>query len=98
MASLRALLDNFAGALAYATTHMPDNYPDWFIDGYVTQKADLRDTWTAIQTRLKHTSPEQIAFISERLEAAFTAYEAGDNETGERALFDIYNLDVETLH
>ena len=98
-ASIMPLIDtlrDFAGSLATACNHAPDNYPSWSAWTYTTHMADLKELWTAIRPQLRRDL-DQAAFIDAKLQEAFAAYDANQKEQGTDAILAIYNLDVKAL-
>lgn len=94
--SLKETLNDFAGALATATMHAPDEYPTWSSWTYESNIADLRELWANIRPKLKRDM-EQADFIDANLQAAFVAFEANEKDKGRNAILAIYNLAVKQL-
>lgn len=93
---LSEVLKDFAGAVATALACAPDDYKEYSYDNYENNKADIFDLWSKIQPGLKRDL-DKAEFIDDRLRAAFAAYDKGDKDTGQRAMADIYNLQVKKL-
>ncbi len=94
--SLTEKLRDFAGALAVASTDAPDDYPEWGYTTYESNMADLKELWAEILPKLKKDL-EKTAFIDDKLQEAFAAFEAKEKDTGRKATLAIYNLDVKNL-
>jgi hypothetical protein len=94
--SLTERLADFAGAVSGAATHAPDGYPEWSYETYETNMADIKKLWAEIRPQLKRDL-EQAAFIDSTLQEAFTAFDTGEKEKGQLAMWDIYNLGVKKL-
>ncbi|MFJ3055912.1 hypothetical protein [Herbaspirillum sp. NPDC087042] len=94
--SLTERLADFAGAVGGAATNAPDDYPEWSYATYETNMADIRQLWAEIFPKLKRDI-EQAAFIDLKLLEAFAAFEAGEKDKGQLAMWDIYNLQVKKL-
>jgi hypothetical protein len=94
--SLNDRLTDFAGALAVAATDAPDDYPDWGYTTYESNMADIKVLWAEIRAKLKRDH-EQVPFIDDKLQEAFTAFDAGEKERGSKAILAIYNLEVKKL-
>ena len=93
--SLVEKLKDFAGALATAT-RAPDEYnPDLYVT-YESNMADLKELWGDIRTRLK-VDADKVAFIDEKLQEAFVAFESGEKQKGQQAIWTLYNLEVKAL-
>lgn len=93
---VREKLQDFAGALAIASTDAPDAYPSWSYTTYESNRAELLESWGAARTGLKRDL-DQVAFIDRTLQEAIAAFDAGDKETGRKAIWAIYNLGVKRL-
>lgn len=93
--SLKERLEDFAGALTVAVD-APDDYPFPEFQSYESNMADLKELWTEIRPQLKRDL-EQAAFIDAKLVEMRAAFDAGDKDTGRRAVWAIYNLKVEKL-
>lgn len=94
MASIEKLRD-FAGALTSAT-FAPDEYPSFGYVTYESNMADLKELWGEIRPKLK-TDLNKAAFIDDKLQEAFAAFEANEKEAGQDAILAIYNLGVKRL-
>ena len=93
--SLKERLADFAGALTSATD-APDNYPFPEFQSYEGNMADLKELWATIRPQLTRDL-EQAEFIDGKLQEMRAAFDAGDKETGRKAVWAIYNLKVEKL-
>ncbi|MBI2308394.1 MAG: hypothetical protein HYU78_13910 [Rhodocyclales bacterium] len=58
--------------------------------------ADLKELWVEIREKLKRDQ-DKVPFIDEKLQEAFTAFDAGEKEKGVDAILAIYNLQVKKL-
>jgi predicted component of type VI protein secretion system len=94
--SLYERLRDFAGSIATATSDAPDEYPEWSSWTYETHMEDLRSLWAAIRPQLKRDL-EQAAWVDQKLQEMFTAFDAGDKETGRKAAWALYNAEVTKL-
>lgn len=92
---LQERLADFAGALTSATD-APDGYPVWGYVTYESNMADLRVLWAEIREKLKRDQ-DKVGFIDEKLQEAFTAFDAGEKDKGVDAILSIYNLGVKKL-
>jgi len=90
--SLIEKLKDFVGSLACAT-RAPDAFDPTLYVTYESNMDDLRELWAEIRIRLNKDS-DKVEFIDERLYQAFLSFEAGEKDTGRRAILDIYNLEV----
>lgn len=91
--SLREKLDDFAGAVGRAGTDAPDEYPEWSYITYESNMADIRELWMEIRPKLKR-DVDKALFIDNKLQEAFSAFDANEKEKGRDAMWDIYNLDL----
>ena len=94
--SLKEKLSDFAGSLAAAMDYPPDDYPEWSYMTYETHMADLKELWAEIRAKLKK-DVDKIEFIDNKLQEAFTAFDAKEKDKGVKAIAAIYNLEVKKL-
>src|SRR5437763_2595824 len=90
--SLKEKLQHFSDALTSAT-HAPDDYPSWGYVTYENNMANLKQLWSEIRPKLK-SNVDKRDFIEEKLQEAFTAFDAGEKDKGLDAIMAIYNLNL----
>ena len=94
--SLVERLTDFEGAVGGAAAHAPDGYPETSFRTYESNMADIRELWSEIKPRLRRDLG-LARFVDEKLKEAFSAFEAGQKDIGQQAMWDIYNFGVKKL-
>src|SRR5580693_1185608 len=99
---LKERLMDLEGAIGKAASCAPDAYPEHVLEvlGYSMSEmhaykmADIKELWSEIRPQLKRDI-DKVAVIDEKLKTAFAAFEAGNKESGQNAMWAIYNLHPE---
>jgi len=94
--SLGEKIKDFAGSIGLAATRAPDNYGELSSWNYEDHMADLKELWSEIQPQIKRDF-ELSAFIEEKLQEIFNAFEAGEIERGRSAAWAIYNSEFKKM-
>lgn len=94
--TLAEKLNDVAAAVSTAATHAPDAYPDWGFVTYDGNMADIRELWSEIQPKTKKDI-NKATFVDGKLQDAYRAFHVGDKETGQNALWEIYNSGIKNL-
>ena len=96
MMSLREYLADFEGAIGGAASYAPDDYPKQSYRTYESNVDDIKSLWARIRLTIQHDAAS-VAFVDLRLSEAFKAFDSGDKEKGQQAMWDIYNLGLRKL-
>jgi hypothetical protein len=94
--SLSEKLKDFAGAIALATSHAPDEYDKWCGWTYESHMTDLKELWSYIRPRAVQDL-ELADEIHANLQRMFGAFETGNKAEGRAAAWDIYNSNFRKL-
>jgi len=97
--SLRQTLEDFMGQIAMATTDAPDEYllaQQGYENVYEIHKSDMKSLWAQIRPQLRR-DVERAEWVDIKLQEMFSAFDAGDKETGRKAAWALYNADVSKL-
>jgi hypothetical protein len=96
MRTLAELRLGLAGAVGALATYAPDEFPKDLPGTYESATDFLRTDWHELRPKIKRDT-DKIAFIDAKIQEAYAAFESGDKKKGRAALWEVYNLRLQTL-